>query len=550
MQILVIDDDPHLLEDVKTILELNGYDVLLANNGLEGLRLIHDHHPMLIICDINMPEVSGYEVLEELQANSTTASIPIIFLTAQSNAEDFRRGMQAGADDYLTKPFREEDLLTAVWTRIEKRHRWELQQRVTFSHHLVQAQEHELHQIAHELDQSLRQKLLNMKFFLETQGPLGQNSVVLEPVQRILNELLTEVTNISYSLYPIMLAHLGLIPTLQWYLNACEQRLNVKVTLDVYNLSGRLIDSVELALYRITQRVMESVATTANDIKLVFWCDENSVRFSISHLPLLERTQEWQLLQLLESYGHTINASVVMQSESESSTVYVTIPDAVYQQSDSGVPSVPPSSTVGYKTVLVVSSDDAFLSRAIKMLEPVVQVVPFQTSDPDQVPNLLKIHPPHILVLDLAVRASVLSSLLLETAVILLTTHQNETFARQTLRQGVMGLIPRGKANTELLSAVQTVLQHERYVSASLVLGGEETAKTKPLNLDVLLTRREREIMELILQDKTHTDIALELVISPRTVEKHRANMMQKLALNTHTELIMFAMRHGLMSSD
>src|SRR5690349_7555999 len=105
IQILVIDDDHNLLDNVSTILELAGYEVLRADNGVEGLRLIHDYHPSLIICDIMMPEVSGYDVLEELQANSNTITIPLIFLTAKSDVHDIRRGMRAGADDYLTKPF-------------------------------------------------------------------------------------------------------------------------------------------------------------------------------------------------------------------------------------------------------------------------------------------------------------------------------------------------------------------------------------------------------------------------------------------------------------
>jgi two-component system alkaline phosphatase synthesis response regulator PhoP len=551
MQILVIDDDHDMLDNVSTILELAGYEVLRADNGIAGLRLLHDYHPALILCDIMMPELNGYEVLEEIQSNSKTALIPIIFLTAKSDLHDVRRGMQAGADDYLVKPFTEQDLLMAIQKRLEKRHRWELQQRIAFAHELVQTQEQESQRIARELDQGFRQKLLNIKFFLDAQMLTPQSDGLLTQMQRSLDELLGQITALSYSLYPVMLGHLGLTPTLQWYFNTLQQRSNLKITFDVYNMESRLVEATELMLYRIVQRTLESITAATHSIRVVLWRDENAVSLSISNLPTPDKTQRWQLLQLLEGYAHTINAALVVQEdETGNSGVYVTLPNAMFQQSEAPAPmpvlqTIPPRDTV----LLAVSPDSLFLQQITQMLQSLVRVIPCQTDDPDSLMYQLRIHAPHLLVLDLLIPASMLSILSRETAVIVLSPYSDETFARQTLRQGVMGFIPKAKARTELVSAVQAVMQRERYISASLVLDSEPPQNTKSLNLDALLTRREREIMELILQDKTHADIASELVISPRTVEKHRANMMQKLALNTHTELILFALRYGLMSS-
>lgn len=553
IQILVIDDDHNLLDNVSTILELAGYEVLRADNGVSGLRLINDYHPALIICDIMMPEVSGYDILEELQANSNTITIPLIFLTAQSGIHDVRRGMQAGADDYLTKPFTEQDLLDAIQARLEKRQRWELQQRIAFARELVQSQEHETQRIARELDQGFRQKLLNMKFFLDIQlhNSSSASESLMEQVQRSLDELLTQVTMLSHSLYPVMLNHLGLVPLLQWYFKTSQKRLNVVVKFDQYNIDARLIDSTELILYRIAQRVMDSVITATENIHVVLWRDENTVSFSISHLPAFDKSHQWRLLRLLEEYGHTINASVVVQNEDDhSSTVYVTLPKAVFQQSETAVshPALPP--VLSHDTrLLAISPDGIFLDHVTRMLEAVVPVIPCQVDEPDSLAAQISHHTPHIVVLDLDVPSSVLSTLSRETAVIMLSPYSDEAFAKQALRQGVMGVIPKARARTELVAAVQTVMQRERYISAALVLGNDQPKNTRSLNLDALLTRREREIMELILQDKTHADIAEQLVISPRTVEKHRANMMQKLALNTHTELILFALRHGLIAS-
>ena len=118
--ILIIEDEPQIRENIREILHLSDFDTLVAENGLQGLELAKDKHPDLIICDLMMPELDGYGVLTQLRQNSDTATIPVIFLTAKSNWSDLRKGMELGADDYLTKPFQTEQLLQAVNTRLDK----------------------------------------------------------------------------------------------------------------------------------------------------------------------------------------------------------------------------------------------------------------------------------------------------------------------------------------------------------------------------------------------------------------------------------------------
>ena len=118
--ILLIEDNMEMRENTAEILELAQYRVLTATNGKEGVRLAHAHLPDLIICDIMMPELDGYGVLHMLSKDSKTASIPFIFLTAKSEKSDFRKGMSMGADDYLTKPFDDVELLNVVETRLKK----------------------------------------------------------------------------------------------------------------------------------------------------------------------------------------------------------------------------------------------------------------------------------------------------------------------------------------------------------------------------------------------------------------------------------------------
>ncbi|NMB82534.1 MAG: hybrid sensor histidine kinase/response regulator [Ignavibacteria bacterium] len=120
-KILVIEDDYNIRTNICEILESEGYHTLQAENGQAGLQIIKSRLPDLIICDIMMPELNGFEVLERTKKYSSAASIPFIFLTAKVEPENLRKGMNLGADDYLLKPFHIQDLLDSVKTRLEKK---------------------------------------------------------------------------------------------------------------------------------------------------------------------------------------------------------------------------------------------------------------------------------------------------------------------------------------------------------------------------------------------------------------------------------------------
>ncbi len=118
--ILLIEDNNEVRENTAEILELANYRVVQAQNGKEGVEKAQKEKPDLIICDIMMPVLDGYGVIHLLSKNAETALIPFIFLTAKSEREDFRKGMDMGADDYITKPFDDVELLRAVESRLRK----------------------------------------------------------------------------------------------------------------------------------------------------------------------------------------------------------------------------------------------------------------------------------------------------------------------------------------------------------------------------------------------------------------------------------------------
>ena len=118
--ILVIEDEGDIRENIEEILLLEDFRVMTAENGRLGVELAKKKIPDLVICDIMMPELDGYDVLTELQKESVTAAIPFIFLTAKADRKNWRRGIELGADDYLTKPFTPKELLKAISTRFAK----------------------------------------------------------------------------------------------------------------------------------------------------------------------------------------------------------------------------------------------------------------------------------------------------------------------------------------------------------------------------------------------------------------------------------------------
>lgn len=121
LKILVIEDDELIRETLLQLLESHNYRAIVAENGRFGVQMALSEIPDVILCDVQMPELDGYDVLRTLRQNSLAATIPFIFLTAQSDKTDFRRGMELGADDYLTKPFTKAELLGAIASRISKR---------------------------------------------------------------------------------------------------------------------------------------------------------------------------------------------------------------------------------------------------------------------------------------------------------------------------------------------------------------------------------------------------------------------------------------------
>jgi DNA-binding NarL/FixJ family response regulator len=119
-KILIIEDEPEMRRNMLSLLHYRHYDPIAAENGRLGLESARREMPDLILCDVMMPELDGYDVLRTLQADAKLAPIPFIFLTAKGERDDLRSGMNLGADDYLTKPVGNKELVDAIEARLHR----------------------------------------------------------------------------------------------------------------------------------------------------------------------------------------------------------------------------------------------------------------------------------------------------------------------------------------------------------------------------------------------------------------------------------------------
>lgn len=186
--VLIIEDNDDIREGTKEILELTGYQVYDAPEGKTGVELALKHLPDVILCDIMMPELDGFGVLYMLSKHQQAATIPFIFLTAKAERADMRKAMELGADDYLTKPFDDIELLNAIETRLKKRKQLGAERD---SPKDLRLSEEEQDILLQELVQRSRVKIYKKKQFIYQEGdtPLYVYFVKKGKVRRFLHYL-------------------------------------------------------------------------------------------------------------------------------------------------------------------------------------------------------------------------------------------------------------------------------------------------------------------------------------------------------------------------
>ncbi|NEO26302.1 MAG: response regulator, partial [Kamptonema sp. SIO4C4] len=169
-KILIVEDDELVRENIFDLLEAEGFEVMAAEDGQQGLDLAIATTPDLILCDVMMPRLNGYEVLNSIRNNPLTAATPLILLTARTAKEDFRTGMQLGAEDFLTKPCSRVDLVTAISTQLQKR---QLLQNA-YNHQLQETQKQLNYLLYHDALTELPNRLSLQERFSQIQKEYSQ----------------------------------------------------------------------------------------------------------------------------------------------------------------------------------------------------------------------------------------------------------------------------------------------------------------------------------------------------------------------------------------
>jgi signal transduction histidine kinase len=279
--VLIVDDNAVVRETIGGVLEGQGYDLIYAENGPEALARAAEQPPDIILLDVMMPGMDGFDVCRRLRADPHLAGIPIVFVTALDDRDSRLRGLELGADDFLSKPIDWAELRARVHniTRLN-RYRTLLNERAAFeqtlraknrqlqelSWRLVEAQEVERRFVAAELHDDVGQALTALKLMLEmaAQQPETAREANLQDAQALLAELSGRIRNLSLDLRPAMLDDFGLFAALEWLFERFTQQTRVRVAHNFSFLDERRFPRpIETAAFRIIQEALTNVARHA-----------------------------------------------------------------------------------------------------------------------------------------------------------------------------------------------------------------------------------------------------------------------------------------------
>ena len=605
--ILVIEDDRASRENLLELLDMEGFDVIGAENGVVGIRLAREHLPKLIICDIMMPDLDGYGVLKALRCDSMTATIPFIFLTGKSDRHSIRQGMQLGADDYIFKPYDTHELLAAINTRFVKQGELESQRLRMQAWKLVEVQEIERNRIARELYDEVSQPLTGLRFLLDMVGqvPPETAAIKLVEVQTLADDLMQRVAMLSHRLRPVMLDYLGLIPTLLWYFEQYSAQSQVHVTFKHADVETRMQPELETAIYRIVQEALNNIAQHAgvSDAYILLQASKNTlylviedggIGFAVDSVmnsgvaiglsEMFERARALEGQLAIESrlgLGTRITATLPLVVKQIEATVPSTAAPAIrspaqlqqsafIRQGNSALTQVPSKEGTHHRhhapgiTIVLVDSHDIVCQglKALLEMKSGFSVIGEADNGLDAADLVEKLQP-DVLLLELMLPG--LSGLDVtrqvrqrspNTKVLMLSTQTHGAYVQEALRNGAAGFALKSSSVTELLQAVQDVASGRHYLSPLLsqqaieFYGKEASAEDAAADPYRSLTDREREIFHLAAEGYKNAELADRLSISPRTVETHRANLMRKLGLRTQTDLVRYAIRRGILPLD
>ncbi len=307
--ILIMDDVPANLRVLVDCLEEHDFAVAVAQDGEEGLKRAQLIHPDLILLDLRMPILDGFEVCRRLKANPSTEDIPVIFMTASGAASDKVTGFEVGAVDYVTKPFQMDEVLARVKAHlsiqqmrkqieqqnlqlreeilVRERTQRELRvaqkvkaeaERLQLLERLVNVQEDERRRISRELHDEIGQSLTGLSLGLKNLHSLlpdERSRETLRWLETLTVQIGRDVHRTAWELRPTSLDDIGLVRALETYVNDWTERFGVFTELDASGLDGRRLPTeVETTAYRVVQEAMTNVLKHADASKVTLTLEQ------------------------------------------------------------------------------------------------------------------------------------------------------------------------------------------------------------------------------------------------------------------------------------
>ena len=585
--ILLVEDDQDLQFNIKNFLELQDYDVLIANNGYEGVEMATVHLPDLVISDIMMPGLNGYEMLEILRRNMQTSLIPVIFLTAKSQDVDRRRGMLLGSDDYITKPFKEEDVLEAVESRLKLRTTREIHRLRMIASDLVELQERDRRRIAHQLQDAIFDQLSGLKIGLNTLSidqPIATKKAALESIQELLGQVSASIETTAFELYPVMIEQLGLVPSLFWQLDISRRQFNHNIVFEHQNLPRNLPENVNIAIYRIVQETLAQISEAPEpcDTGIQIWQEQEIIHIQITMdhkiFDLAQHNRQgsnnsiWRLRERAIAVGGDLTfirqenearsmlyVQLPAQEESVNNTISEQFSDILSQNSDRLTREANEqlaNDAISIALVLENELVSAGLSTIITQSNQ--QRVKGVARSYDAGLNLILDLNPDVVITDLRISDNSTFEFIgtvkqnTNCSVIVISSITQEIYVVEALECGADGYILFDTSPDEIHTAINTVLNAQTYLSSAISLekireiqSGESSIL--PLSKYRSLSEREKEVFELVAEGYSNADIAEKLVISRRTVESHRASVISKLGLRNKVDLLRYAVELGII---
>jgi signal transduction histidine kinase len=343
--ILIVDDTPVNLATIVEYLESYGFAIRTARSGENALRSVHYDPPHLIMLDILMPGIDGFETCRRLQADEYTRDIPVIFMTALTNAEDKVKAFEMGAVDYVTKPLQHEEVLARILLHLRQRNQTrdlqEQNRQLTYSNQvekarlfeavnqqhtqlrtltnkLTEVQENERRQLARELHDEIGQALTAIHINLaaiQKELPAASFARIRARVTEstvLADQILEQIRELALDLRPPMLDDLGLGPTLRWYLKRYSTRLKIETELTLTGLDTRLAPDIETALYRVIQEALTNTAKHAGASKVYVQVTRNPSTIVVS---IVDDGQGFDVAEVLARTGQPYGMGLLSMRE-------------------------------------------------------------------------------------------------------------------------------------------------------------------------------------------------------------------------------------------